>query len=70
MQRLQLNGYTVYSARHTYADYLKRLQVSPELAMTILGHTDYSVAVERYQTTTDEDIARICAAADGFERPK
>jgi len=69
MERLQLNGYTVYSARHTYADYLKRLQVSPELAMTILGHTDYSVAVERYQTTTDEDIARICVATDGFERP-
>lgn len=68
MDRLKLHGYTPYSCRHTYADLQKRKQVSPEVMMRIMGHADYSTTVEKYQTTTDEDIARICAAADGFER--
>lgn len=66
--RLGLEGHTPYSCRHTYADLQKRKQVSPEVMMRIMGHADYSTTVEKYQTTTDEDIARICAAADGFER--
>lgn len=69
MERLGLQGHTPYSCRHTYADLQKRKQVSPEIMMEVMGHTDYATTVERYQTTTDEDIARICAAADGFERP-
>ena len=69
MQQLGFHDHTVYSCRHTYADLQKRRQISPEIMMEIMGHTDYSTTVERYQTTTDEDIARICAAADGFMRP-
>ena len=69
MERLGLHGYTPYSARHCYADLQKRKQVAPEIMMEIMGHRDYATTVEKYQTTTDEDIVRICAAADGFERP-
>lgn len=68
MERLGLHGYTPYSTRHSYADLQKRRQVAPEIMMEIMGHRDYATTVEKYQTTTDEDIARICAAADGFER--
>lgn len=68
MEQLGLHNYTVYSCRHTYADLQKRRQVAPEIMMEIMGHRDYATTVEKYQTTTDEDIARICAAADGFER--
>lgn len=69
MERLGLHGYTPYSARHCYADLQKRKQVPAEVMMRIMGHSDFSTTVEKYQTTTHEDIARICAAADGFERP-
>ena len=69
MEHLGLEGYTPYSCRHTYADLQKRKQVSPEIMMRIMGHADYSTTVEKYQTTTEDDIARICEAADGFERP-
>lgn len=69
MERLGLNGFTPYATRHTYANLQKRKQVSPEIMMRIMGHADYSTTVEKYQTTTVEDIARICEAADGFERP-
>lgn len=66
--RLGLEGHTPYSCRHTYADLQKRKNIDPEIMMRIMGHTDYGTSVERYMSTTDEDIARICAAADGFER--
>lgn len=69
IERLGIENRTVYSCRHTYADLQKRRQVAPEIMMEIMGHTDYGTTVERYHTTTDEDITRICAAADGFERP-
>jgi len=67
--RLGLEGHTPYSCRHTYADLQKRKQVSADIMMEVMGHRDYATTVEKYQTTTDEDIARICEAADGFERP-
>ena len=69
MEELGLIGYVPYSCRHTYADIQKRRNVDPELQMRIMGHADYSTTVERYQTTTDEDIARICSAVDGIMRP-
>ena len=68
MDRLGFEGHTPYSCRHTYADLQKRRQVAPEIMMEVMGHRDYATTVEKYQTTTDEDIARICMAADGFER--
>lgn len=70
MAELELTGFAPYSCRHTFADIQKRRHVDPELQMRIMGHSDYSTTVERYQTTTDEDIARICSAVSGLERPK
>ncbi len=69
MERLSLVGFVPYSCRHTYADLQKRKGVSPEVMKTVMGHAKYDTCVERYQTTTEEDIVRICAEADGFERP-
>ena len=70
MTNLNLTGYVPYSCRHTYADIQKRRNIAPEIMMEIMGHEDYSTTVERYQTTTAEDIARICSAVEGLERPK
>lgn len=69
MELLGLQNHTPYSCRHTYADLQKRRHVPPEIMMEIMGHEDYATTVEKYQTTTEEDIALICAAADGLERP-
>lgn len=69
MDALHLVGHVPYSCRHTYADLQKRRKVEPEIMMEIMGHEDYSTTVEHYHTTTDEDISRICAAADGLTRP-
>ena len=70
MASLELTEYVPYSCRHTYADIQKRRNIAPEIMMEIMGHEDYSTTVERYQTTTAEDIARICSAVEGLERPK
>lgn len=70
MERLSLVGYTPYSCRHTYADMQKRRHISPEIMRLIMGHEDYATTVERYHTTTDEDIMIICAAVDGIMRPE
>ena len=69
MGRLSLHRYTPYSCRHTYVNMQKRRQVAPEIMMPIMGHTDYSTTVERYQTTTAEDIAIICNAVMDMTRP-
>ena len=69
MQELSITDHVPYSCRHTYADLQKRRQVAPEIMMEVMGHEDYAVTVEHYQTTTDEDIARICEAIDGLNRP-
>lgn len=70
MKSLGLIGYTPYSCRHSYADLQKRRNVDPEIMMEIMGHEDYATTVERYQTTTEEDIARICEAVAGITRPE
>lgn len=69
LESLGLSGYTPYSCRHTYADMQKRRNTNPEVVMRIMGHADYATTVERYHTTTDEDIARICVTIDDIERP-
>ena len=68
-QRLSLKGAVPYSARHTYANLLKRRRIDPLVAKEVFGHADYATTVERYQSTTEEDIAQICAAIDDIERP-
>ncbi len=70
MESLNIQNHVPYSCRHTYSDLQKRRKVSPEIMMTIMGHEDYAVTVEHYQTTTEEDIARICEAAEGLTRPE
>lgn len=69
MERLGLEGYTPYSARHTFADMQKRRNLDPEIVMNIMGHTDYATTVENYHTTTSEDINRICQSVDDLSRP-
>lgn len=69
MERLGLKGFVPYSCRHTYADLQKRRSVTPEILATIMGHEDYSTTVEHYFSTTEDDIARLCEAADGLGRP-
>ena len=69
MRALGLKSYVPYSCRHTYADLQKRRAITPELLATIMGHEDYSTTVEHYFSTTDDDICRLCEAADGLERP-
>ena len=69
MEQLHITGRVPYSGRHTYADLQKRRQVSPEVMMRVMGHEDYATTVEHYQTTTEEDISRLCSAVDGMERP-
>jgi len=70
MTELNLPGHVPYSCRHTYSDIIRRRNVLPEIAMTILGHEDYSTTVEHYHTTTDEDIERVCSAVNDLARPK
>lgn len=69
MERLELNGVTPYTCRHTYADIQKRRKIDPEIMMEIMGHEDYSTTVEHYHTTTEDDIDLICRAVVGLKRP-
>jgi len=69
MARLGLEGHVPYSCRHTYADLQKRRSITPELLATIMGHEDYSTTVEHYFSTTEDDISRLCQAANVLERP-
>lgn len=69
MSRLSLQGFTPYSCRHTFANILKRRGVDPLIAKEVFGHADYATTVERYQSTTEEDITQICVAIDDIDRP-
>lgn len=69
MEELHISSHVPYSCRHTYADLQKRRQVAPEIMMEVMGHEDYAITVEHYQTTTEDDIIRICEAVNGLERP-
>lgn len=69
MAHLGLESHVPYSCRHTYADLQKRRSMTPELLATIMGHEDYSTTVEHYFSTTEDDISRLCQAANGLERP-
>ena len=70
MDELGLKGHVPYSCRHTYSDIIRRKNVSPEIAMTVMGHTDYSTTVEHYHSITDEDIGIICSAVRDLARPQ
>ena len=59
MRSLGIEGKTPYSCRHTFSNLQKRRGVEPEIMMEVMGHEDYSTTVEKYQTTTKDDIERI-----------
>lgn len=61
---------TPYTCRHTYSNMQKRRGIDPEIMMEVMGHEDYSTSVEKYHTTTEEDLRWIMSAVDGFEVPK
>ena len=69
MEKLGIESVVPYTCRHTFADLQKRRGVDGEIMMEIMGHTDYSTTVERYHTTSDDDIERICQAVHGMSRP-
>lgn len=70
MQTMQIKDAVPYTCRHTYSNLQKRRNVDPEIMMEIMGHTDYSTTVEHYHTTSEDDIDRICSAADGLSAPE
>ncbi len=70
MLDLQIEEAVPYTCRHTYSNLQKRRNIDPEIMMEIMGHTDYSTTVEHYHTTTEDDIDRICSAANGLEAPE
>ena len=69
MDKLSIADHVPYSCRHTYADLQKRRHVDPLVMAAIMGHEDYATTVEHYQTTTIDDIARICSAVEKMDRP-
>lgn len=70
MDRLGIEGKTPYSCRHTFSNLQKRRGVDPEIMMEVMGHEDYSTTVEKYQTTTKDDIARILSKIVDTEAPE
>ena len=70
MESLKIEDVVPYTCRHTYADLQKRRGIEGEIMMEIMGHADYSTTVEKYHTTTSEDLDRICMAVNGIERPR
>ena len=70
MQRLGIEEKTPYSSRHTFSNLQKRRGVEPEIMMEVMGHEDYSTTVEKYQTTTKDDIERILSKIVDTEAPK
>ena len=69
MEALRIEGVVPYTCRHTYADIQKRRNIDPEIMMEVMGHANYGTTVEKYHTTTEEDLDRICGAVDGIEKP-
>lgn len=70
MERLGIQGKTPYSCRHTFSNLQKRRGVDAETMMEVMGHEDYSTTVEKYQTTTQDDIARILTKIVDTEAPE
>lgn len=58
-----------YTCRHTFSNMQRRRGVDTEIMMEIMGHADYAVAAEHYNTMTDEDLVSICQSVEGLARP-
>jgi len=59
MDKLGIVGKTVYAARHTYANKIKRASGDEKDKAGLMGHTSYDVTREYYQTTTLTEKAAI-----------
>ena len=53
---LQIEGKVPYSARHAYADKLKKAQGDERDKAALIGHSDYSFTRRQYQSSPLEDL--------------
>ena len=58
-EKLGIVGKVPYSARHTYADKLKKADGDGKDKAALIGHTDYDFTQHRYQSTSLEDLDEI-----------
>lgn len=59
MDRLGISGRVPYSARHTYADKLKKASGDVRDKASLIGHTDYDFTQHRYQSSPLEDLKAV-----------
>lgn len=55
-EKLGISGKVPYSARHTYADKLKKADGDRKDKAALIGHTDYDFTQHRYQSTSLQDL--------------
>lgn len=55
MARLGIEGRVPYSARHTYADKIKKVRGADRDKASLIGHSDYETTKRFYQSTSLED---------------
>ena len=59
MKRLGIEGKVPYSARHTYADKIKKVSGAERDKAALMGHADYALTKKIYQSTDLEDRKAI-----------
>ena len=59
MARLGVSDRVPYSARHTYADKLKRASGDGKDKAALIGHSDYDFTQHRYQSAPLEDLKAV-----------
>lgn len=65
MQTLGIaDGKVPYSARHTYADKLKNSEGSRKAKSGIMGHTDYALTENKYQSVDINDLLEVAATIE------
>lgn len=59
MANLGISGRVPYSARHTYADKLKRASGDAKDKAALIGHSDYDFTQHKYQSAPLEDLKKV-----------
>jgi integrase len=59
MARLGVSDRVPYSARHTYADKLKKASGDAKDKAALIGHSDYDFTQHRYQSAPLEDLKAV-----------
>ena len=59
MAHLGITGRVPYSARHTYADKLKRASGDAKDKAALIGHSDYDFTQHKYQSAPLEDLKKV-----------